>query len=86
MKSYYFTFGSDEKFPFQNTYLIISGVDTMAQAINVFRSFYPDRDRDIPCYNASDCYSKDDWYGRKFDLYYKHVPAEQITITRKTEF
>lgn len=42
MNKFYFTFGSLEQFPYQNTYLIIIA-DNLAKAIATFRKKYPDR-------------------------------------------
>ena len=58
MEKYYFTFGSWNKFPFQNTYLVVvaSGYD---DAVRGFREKHPDVN---PGYmNCSDCYSEKQW-------------------------
>ena len=53
METYYFTFGSAEYFPFQNTYMVIIAA-SYRDAIACFRDKYPDR---IPnCLNCSDYY------------------------------
>lgn len=58
MEKYYFTFGSWEKFPYQNTYLIVvaSGYE---DAIKGFREKHPDITPN--CMNCSDCYTEILW-------------------------
>ncbi len=74
MEKYYFTFGSWEKFPYQNTYLIVvaSGYE---DAVRGFREKHPDITPN--CMNCSDCYSEDEW-GRAGQYYADMVPAEVI--------
>ena len=40
MNKFYFTFGSDENYPYQNTYLIVVAF-TLKKAIEVFQKKYP---------------------------------------------
>lgn len=40
---FYFTFGSDERFPYQNTYIIIDAPNR-TKAHKAFREKFPDRD------------------------------------------
>ena len=54
-KNFYFTFGSDEQFPFQNGYIIVEA-KTMRQAINMFRTSFPDRHENL--LNCSDYYTE----------------------------
>lgn len=58
MKKTYFSFGSDEKFPYQNTYLIVVSND-LESAFNAFREKYPDIHPD--CLNCAFYYTEDQW-------------------------
>lgn len=74
MEKYYFTFGSWNKFPFQNTYLVVvaSGYD---DAVRGFREKHPDVN---PGYmNCSGCYSEKQWADVGED-YSDRSPAEII--------
>ena len=55
---FYFTFGSDSGFPYQNTYLIVIA-NTESEAIMKFRSKYPDRSKN--CVNCSFWYTEKQW-------------------------
>lgn len=55
---FYFTFGSWERFPFQNTYLIVCAANKQ-DAKAAFRAKYPDVNEGI--YNYSDMYSETEW-------------------------
>lgn len=74
MEKYYFTFGSWEKFPYQNTYLTVvaSGYE---DAVKTFREKYPDITPN--CLNCSDCYGEKEWE-RVGQYYADMAPAEVI--------
>lgn len=74
MKKYYFTFGSWEKFPYQNTYLVVAASD-YEDAVRGFREKHPDITPD--CMNCSDCYSEKEWQ-RVGEHYSEMAPAEVI--------
>lgn len=82
MNRYFFTFGSDPQFPFQNTYLVIEAKD-INQAIGIFRLLYPDRHPGV--YNASDCYTEAEWDDRA-SKYYANRPAAQIIRLQIVDF
>ena len=58
MERYYFTFGSWDRFPYQNTYLIVVA-SSFGDAVKGFREKYPDINHD--CMNCSDCYDEKQW-------------------------
>lgn len=55
---FYFTFGSDSGFPYQNTYLIVIA-KTLHEAIGKFRNKYPDRHKG--CVNCAFWYTEKQW-------------------------
>lgn len=57
---FYFTFGSDPGFPFQNTYIIVLAESEKA-AVERFRAEYPDRHKGIV--NCAFWYSEERWAG-----------------------
>ncbi len=73
MKKYYFTFGSGEWFPFQNTYLIVMA-DSKEEAIQMFRDQHPDKHENV--INCSDYYTEEEW--EKDCKKYYPGPPEQI--------
>ena len=75
LKNYYFTFGSDPLYPYQNTYLIVKAKDRH-EAIRKFRAKYKDRNENV--YNACDCYPPESWEGSLNQKYYPEAPAEII--------
>ena len=74
MERYYFTFGSWERFPYRDTYLIVvaSGYD---DAVRGFRGRYPDVNSGT--LNCSFCYSEREWE-RIEKPYTDRGPAEII--------
>lgn len=74
MEKYYFTFGSWEKFPYKNAYLVVvaSGFD---DAVAAFRKKYPDVHEN--CLNCSFWYSEEKWEKIK-ESYADQRPAEVI--------
>ena len=74
MEKYYFTFGSWEKFPYQNTYLVVVA-SSYGDAVRGFREKHPDVNPD--CMNCSDCYSEKQWE-RVGKHYADQSPAEVI--------
>lgn len=64
LKKFYFTFGSDEHFPYQNGYIIILAAN-MKKAQEIFRSHYPDR---YPgCLNCAFFYDEMSWIDQYSD-------------------
>lgn len=74
MERYYFTFGSWEKFPYKNTYLIVVA-SSFDDAVAAFRKKYPDVHEN--CLNCSSLYSEEKWERVK-DTYADQSPAEVI--------
>lgn len=72
---FYFTFGSDPGFPYQNTYLIVMAY-TEKEAIQKFREKYPDRHKNT--FNCAFVYTEQQWEGSLNQKYYPKEPAEII--------
>lgn len=75
MERFYFTFGSDQGFPYQNTYLIVLA-ETKSDAVRKFRAKYPDRHKNT--INCAFVYSQEQWEGSFNQKYYPEEPAEII--------
>lgn len=58
INNYYFTFGNDILFPYQNGYLIVKAY-TLDEAIQKFRNKFPDRRKNIV--NCAFWYTEDNW-------------------------
>lgn len=58
MGRYYFTFGSLDRFPYKDTYLVVVASDR-DDAVSGFREKYPDIDPG--CMNCSGCYDEKQW-------------------------
>ena len=58
LQPFYFTFGSDKDFPYQNGYIVIFA-GCQSAAIKEFRRKYPDRH--THCINCSFVYTEDKW-------------------------
>lgn len=72
---FYFTFGSDSGFPYQNTYLIVIA-DCKGEAMTKFQKKYSNRHKD--CLNCAFVYSEEQWNGSLNQRYYPQEPAEII--------
>ena len=57
MATFYFTYGSDERFPFWYGWTEIEAPD-MATACAAFRHFHPNRDPEDPRLNCADYYTE----------------------------
>jgi hypothetical protein len=65
LEKYYFTFGSDEQFPYQNGWVEVHA-ENMQEACELFRQKYPDR---IPgILNCSSVYTDKEWTDRKIQM------------------
>ena len=60
MARFYFTYGSDERFPFQYGWTEIEA-PSRALACAVFREHHPDRDPEEPCLNCVDVYTEEEF-------------------------
>lgn len=58
MQKFYFTFGSDEKFPYPNQYLVVQA-PTYHKALCGFREKHPDRTENT--LNCAFVYTQDEW-------------------------
>ena len=75
MNKFYFTFGSDENYPYQNTYLIVVAL-TLKKAIEVFQKKYPNRQSGAV--NCAFWYTEKEW-DQQVSLCYEGVePADVI--------
>lgn len=75
-KKYYFTFGNNEKFPYQDGYLIVIASD-IKEAWKKFRAKYPDKSPGI--LNCSDYYTESVFNKHLVDGYFKDKqPFETI--------
>ena len=55
---YYFTFGSNKGFPYQNGYVIVIA-NSLGEAIEKFRKKFPDRNKNIV--NCAFWYTQEHW-------------------------
>lgn len=78
MENYYFTFGSWEKFPYQNTYLIVRAMDR-SDAILTYRNKYPDVNEGVVC--CSDIYTEEEW--KRVGKHYEDVKPVEVLISSK---
>lgn len=60
MPKFYFTYGSDERFPFQYGWTEIEA-PSYDLACAVFREHHPDRDPEEHCLNCADVYTEDEF-------------------------
>lgn len=74
MEKYYFTFGSCERFPYKNTYLVVVA-SSLDDATAAFREKYPDIHEN--CLNCSFWYNEEQWEKTRV-LYEDKSPAEVI--------
>ena len=59
MFNYYFTFGSDKRFPFQMGYVIVKANDQVS-ACKVFKAYFPNRPGS-DCLNCSFVYNEEEF-------------------------
>jgi hypothetical protein len=79
IKNYYFTFGTDEQFPYPSRYMVVQA-ENHNQAIQLFRVRHPDRPGHEGIYNASDSYDETYWLESVSKYYVDQPPAETIRI------
>ena len=73
---YFFTFGSSDKFPFNNGYLIVKA-ENIRQAVSLFRAYFPDRTDGVV--NCSDYYTETCWENDVKKYYMGSKPKAIIT-------
>ena len=84
MPKFYFTYGSDKRYPFQDGWTEIEA-PSYALACAIFREYHPDRDPDAPCLNCAEVYTEEqfgdtiEWVGAS----YRDRCHERITLTRE---
>lgn len=74
MKWFYFTFGSDEQFPYPNRFMKVKAL-SKTHAISIFRTYYPDREPESRIYNAADSYTQGEWDDFAGKYYADQEPA-----------
>ncbi|MBQ9345899.1 MAG: hypothetical protein IJT94_00990 [Oscillibacter sp.] len=81
---FYFTYGSDGRFPFQDGWTEIEA-PSYALACAIFREYHPDRDPEVPCLNCADVYPEEQFKGtiEWMQVNYKDRCHERITLTRE---
>ena len=60
-KRFYYTFGTDPRYPYKGGYVVIEAKDE-DQADKVFRAYYPDRNPDLPCLNCAFVYPEEEFF------------------------
>lgn len=76
MKNFYFTFGSWERYPYQDTYLVVVASDSN-NAFDAFRKKYPDIHNG--CLNCSFWYDEKQWKN-DVNAYYKAMPPAEVIL------
>lgn len=86
MEKFYFTYGSDERFPYQYGWTEIEAPD-MATACAAFRRFHPDRNPEAPCFNCAAIYTEAEFQntGMYAQANYHDRCRERITMTLMRE-
>lgn len=79
LKTFYITFGSNEQFPYPNSYIVVVATSEK-EASEKFREKYPDATPGT--YNFSFIYGKDEWVKGPKE-YFKSEPAEILGIPQK---
>ena len=80
---FYFTYGSDERFPYQNGWTEVDAPDK-STACAAFRHYHPDRDPEIPCLNCAEVYTES--FAETlvpFGVNHEGRCHERITLTRE---
>ena len=87
MAKFYFTYGSDPRFPFQDGWTEVEA-PSFVLACAAFRNFHPDRDPEVLCLNCADVYTEEDFQNNTlmyFQTNYKDRCHERITLTLTRE-
>ena len=86
MARFYFTYGSDERFPFQYGWTEIEA-PSRALACAVFREHHPDRDPEEPCLNCVDVYTEEEFKDTPefMQVNWRDRCHERITMTLMRE-
>lgn len=78
MKKFYFTFGSSEKFPYQNGHLIVKA-RCIEDAVDTFKKKYPDRTEGFM--NCSFIY--EEWEWKRTIMYERGEEPKEILVSEK---
>lgn len=78
----YFTFGSWEQYPYQNTYMVVEA-ETYNAAIATFRAKYPDVHKNT--LRCADYYRESEWKERVEPQYYKDAPPAEVLRSEVAE-
>ena len=76
----FFTFGTDEKFPYRDCYIVIEG-DSGKDCINTFRKFFPDRTAHT--INCAFLYSESEWDKTGMESHYGNPRLFLSSITQE---
>lgn len=76
MENYYFTFGSWERFPYHNTYLVVKASDRN-DAVLTYRHKYPDVNEGVVC--CSYIYSEEEW--KRVGEHYEDMKPAEILVS-----
>lgn len=78
MNRYYFTFGSDERYPYPNSYMVVEA-NSMNEACDIFSEKYPNRNGNV--LNCASVYGSQEWDNEVAEYYNGKAPAETIRQT-----
>lgn len=81
MAKYYFTFGSDERFPYGREDYVEVEAEDRAQACRLFTEIHPKR-RGSDLVNCSMIYTEAEFNGFRDRFYPGRAPAETISLRR----
>ena len=86
MAKFYFTYGSDPRFPFQYGWTEIVAPDK-SMACAAFRHYHPDRDPDVRCLNCADVYTEAEFQKtiKFFEANYEDHCHERIVLSLTRE-
>lgn len=65
----FFTFGTDEQFPYKDCYIVIEG-KSMESCINTFRKFFPDKSKGTV--NCAFIYNESEWDRTEMEAHYRN--------------
>ena len=82
MSKVYFTFGSDERYPFGREDFVEVEAETFAVACEVFRAYHPSRPGSI-LINAAGIYTESEFNGFRERFYPSRQPIERIVARRE---
>lgn len=84
MNRYFYTFDSDERFPYQGGYIEIRA-DSWMEADIAFRKFHPDRPGSCGAINCTGWYSEEEWHETRMATNPDCMLHEIITVEHEEE-